>query len=141
MKHVNNKPLNEEPYKTSSFTYPIHAQVLPPRTSTGALNSVLTLTLSNTPDELIYDDAAAAYRTEDCPENYLSEQYIKETDDFEKNQYLHYPLSLINTKRKEGEENCTCSSDEEVVEEEQSFRRVTTTDYGGREIVIETEEQ
>jgi hypothetical protein len=41
----------------------------------------------------------------------------------------------------EGEENCTCSSDEELEEADEvvlplsSVRRVTTTDYGGREVV------
>jgi hypothetical protein len=41
----------------------------------------------------------------------------------------------------DGEENCTCSSDEELEEAEEvvlpvsSVRRMTTTDYGGREVV------
>lgn len=41
----------------------------------------------------------------------------------------------------DGEENCTCSSDEGVEEGDEvilplsSVRRMTTTDYGGREVV------
>jgi len=41
----------------------------------------------------------------------------------------------------DGEENCTCSSDEELEEADEvvlpvsSVRRMTTTDYGGREVV------
>ncbi len=59
---------------------------------------------------------------------------------------MRYTLSLINTERKSkirgmnGEENCTCSSDEEEdVIPVTSVARVATTEYGGREIV-ETEE-
>ena len=53
------------------------------------------------------------------------------------------------TQRKQGEENCTCSSDEEFEYNDEdeivmvpisSAKRVITTDYGGREIVIETDE-
>jgi len=63
---------------------------------------------------------------------------------------MGYPLSLIGTETKgvgdrlrvrDGEENCTCSSEEEMEEEVPvtSIARVATTEYGGRE-VVETEE-
>ena len=135
---------SDQPYKTSSFTtsHLKHPQAALIAATTGQ-HSVLSLSLSNTPNDNELEEPTTYLRTEDCPENYLSEQFHVQHD-FERQQYLRYPLSLINTQRLlmgDGEENCTCSSDEELEEADEvvlpmsSVRRMTTTDYGGREVV------
>jgi hypothetical protein len=89
---------SDQPYKTSSFTtshlkHPQGAQAV----ATTGQHSALSLSLSITPHDNELEEEAMYLRTEDCPENYLSEQFLHVQHDFERQQCLRYPLSLINT--------------------------------------------